>query len=275
MRKSTKNGKIEFYRFMCCLYVLLFHAQKYILGEASLKNGVHIAFFPHGAMGVEFFFILSGFFLAQSAFRYYQKNQNNTKDELLSREYLAFLKKKYLRIFPQHVIVFVLTFVVFCIINKLSIKGICLLIYNSIPNLFLFQMSGISFKNINHLEWYISCMLIAMAIIYPLCCRWYYRFTRYYAPLLCVLVCGYMINTTGALTGVSVWMGIAYKSLFRAIAEVAIGTTTFEISRYITRYYELNKAKTIKPLLTVLEGLSFLYLTVYVMFTFEKNMKYM
>ncbi|MGN0204634.1 MAG: acyltransferase family protein [Coprococcus sp.] len=269
---SVKNGKIEFYRFICCLYVLLFHVEKYILGEASLKEGIHPAFFPHGSMGVEFFFILSGFFLAQSVYKQYQNTDVNlVSDQVLSKEYLVFMKNKYLRIFPQHFIAFILTFIVFCIVNRVNIKGILLLLYDSVPNLFLFQMAGISFKNINHVEWYISCMLIAMAIIYPLCRKWYYQFTRFFAPLLCLLLCGYMIYTTGALTGVSVWMGIAYKSLFRAIAEVAIGTTAFEMSRCLTEYLKTNCSKQTRIGLTAVEVLSFLYLTFYVVFTIEKK----
>ena len=64
--RSQKNGGIELLRFLFCLIVLLFHEQKYLLGEASLKHGVRLAFFPHGSIGVEFFFVLSGALMASS-----------------------------------------------------------------------------------------------------------------------------------------------------------------------------------------------------------------
>lgn len=63
---SGKNGKVELLRFFFCIAVLLFHEQKYILGEASLEHGVHFALFPHGSIGVEFFFVLSGVLMAKS-----------------------------------------------------------------------------------------------------------------------------------------------------------------------------------------------------------------
>lgn len=69
MITTKKNGKIEFYRFIFCIAILLFHMQKYLLGEASLTNGIHFALFPHGAMGVEFFFLLSGFLMAKSVYK--------------------------------------------------------------------------------------------------------------------------------------------------------------------------------------------------------------
>lgn len=268
-RKSLKNGKIEFYRFIFSLYVLLFHAGKYIFGEPSLKEGIHLSFFPHGSMGVEFFFVLSGFFLAKDAYKHYCDKKGS--DESLSSEYAMFMKKKYLRIFPQHFIAFVLVFIIYSIVNKFNIKQLILLVYKSIPNIFLIQMSGISFVNINHVEWYISCMFIAFAIIYPLCRRYYYRFTRYYAPLLSLLTFGYMIYTTSSLTGVAVWMGISYKSVFRAVAEVAIGTTAYEVSRVIKKYFETNKSGQLQLGLTVLELFAFVYITIYVLFTFEKK----
>ena len=65
--RPQKNGGIELLCFLFCLIVLLFHEQKYLLGEASLKHGVHLAFFPHGSIGVEFFFVLSGALMASSS----------------------------------------------------------------------------------------------------------------------------------------------------------------------------------------------------------------
>ena len=65
--RSKRNGTLEFWRFAFAAFVLLFHAEKYILGEPSMAKGVFFGFFPHGAIGVEFFFLLTGLFLAMSA----------------------------------------------------------------------------------------------------------------------------------------------------------------------------------------------------------------
>ena len=64
---------------------------------------------------------------------------------------------------------------------------------DSVTNLLLIQMTGFSLANPNHVEWYISCMLIAMALS-PLCRRYYYTaFTRYFA-LCSLLVLGYLFT---------------------------------------------------------------------------------
>ena len=96
-------------------------------------------------------------------------------------------------------------------------------------------------------------MLISLAILYPVTRRFYYRFTRFFAPLMCLLICGYLFYTTKSLGGVSTWTGLTYKSMLRALAEIAIGTTTFEISREITLYWESHPSKKLRLFLSVLE----------------------
>lgn len=226
-----KNGKVELLRFFFCMAVLLFHEQKYLLGEASLKHGVHLAFFPHGSIGVEFFFLLSGFLMAKSIFRKVHP-ADGAVPPLSPNESLRFLSHKYASVFPQHCVAFVIAVWVWAVFDGFqTLTQLIQYLLNSIPNFLLIQMTGISLANPNHVEWYISCMLIAMALLYPLCRRYYTAFTRYFAPLGALLILGYLFYTTSSLTGVSVWTGLCYKSVLRAIIEVALGTTAFELSR--------------------------------------------
>lgn len=64
--KTNKNNTIEFLRFAFCIAILVFHIGKYLFGEPELGHGIHLALFPHGSLGVEFFFILSGLLMAAS-----------------------------------------------------------------------------------------------------------------------------------------------------------------------------------------------------------------
>jgi len=264
---GRKNGKIEFLRFFFCIAVLLFHAQKYIVGSVSFKDGIHLSMFPHGAMGVEFFFLLSGFLMAKSVYKIKSATALNGyeyNEKTLSQNSLTFLKRKYLSVFPQHCVAFVFAFIALALKDNFTLKQGILKLVDSIPNFFLVQMTGVNFSNPNHLEWYISCMLIAMAIIYPLCSKFYYSFTRYVAPFLALMTLGYMIYTTKSLTGVSVWMGLSYKSMFRAIAEVALGTTAFEFSRYLSSK-QYNSSR--RLLFTAFEIFCFVATAVYLVTT--------
>jgi peptidoglycan/LPS O-acetylase OafA/YrhL len=272
--KQRKNGKIEFLRFLFCIAVLLFHAEKYTYGEPSLKNGIHFALFPHGSIGVEFFFVLSGFLMAKSIFRKVQNSSEERKKEYRneksdsSTEYLGFIFRKYTGIFPEHLIAFVITVIAYTTSKHMGMVKTIRYVVDSIPNLLLIQMSGIKISNPNHVEWYISCMLFSMAIIYPICRKFYYSFTRYFSPLFSVLLLGYMIQTTGALTGVGTWMGIGYKSMFRALAEVSLGTTAFEISRFLMTK-EFSKRK--KLFLTIAEFACVIFSLLFILMTFPKK----
>lgn len=272
MKKTVKSGKIEFYRFIFCLGVLFFHMGKYFRGEPSLKDGVRFEFFPHGSIGVEFFFLISGFFMARSIYKKILAEEKGmmSSNQTLSVEYLTFMKHKYLRILPEHIPMFLMTFLVYVMVHPQSLMKIVVLVMKNIPSFLLIQMSGINLGNVLHIEWYISSMLLTMAVLYPICRKYYYTFTRYFAPLIGLFILGYMQETTKSLTGVSVWMGVCYKSTLRALVEVALGTTCFEASRFLTENFsELEKKW--KVFWTLVEAGCFGGSVLFVMTTMGKN----
>lgn len=228
---GKRNGKIELLRFIFSVCILFFHICQYILGEPESGVDIHLNFFSHGAIGVEFFFLVSGYLMAQSAYKQIEVLKLPQDDKSLSKNYLQFIGRKYFGIFPYHFVSFALAFITFVAPKNLGLKMIMLKAFQSIPGFLLIQRSGINVTNPNHIEWYLSCMLLAMAVLYPLCVRYYYRFTRIFAPLFAIFLLGYLQKTTASLTGVNELMG--YKPLLRAIAELALGTVAFEIVRYM------------------------------------------
>lgn len=236
--------------------VLLFHCEKYVIGEPPLDKGYHLSLFCHGSMGVEFFFVVSGFLMAKSA---YKKNQLDP---------VSFLKRKVAAIFPMHVLTFFLAFAAYVISNRMHPVEIIAKAVESIPSFFLIQMTGINLCSPNHITWYLSCMLIAMAVLYPLCRKYYQMFTCYIAPLLGILLLGYCIAGTGRLTGVAQWTGICYKSLIRALSEIALGAAGFEASRRLQQK-EFSQGKRIG--IAAAELLLFLCTMVYAVGTFPST----
>ncbi len=232
-KTSPRNGKIELLRFIFCMAVLLFHCEKYVLGEPSLEDGYHLSLFCHGSMGVEFFFLVSGVLMAKSMSK--KIRQQTELQETLAQESLGFLKRKITSIFPMHVMTFILAFIAYVLANHMNYIEMMGKAVESIPSFFLIQMSGINLCSPNHITWYISCMLIAMAVLYPLCRKYYEFFTHYLAPLMAILILGGCIATTGRITGVSEWTLVCYKSVLRAVCEIALGMTGFEIAQYISK----------------------------------------
>lgn len=273
MEKSRKrrNGTLEFWRFIFCIFVLLFHAERYILGEAPLDKGINLAFFPHGAIGVEFFFILTGLFLAKSV-----DSQLQTQPAVSSigNDTFNYVLKKYRSIFPYHIAVFIMIFVITAIVENFNWLDIVLLFIQSIPNILLLQMTGIPGRVLNGIEWYLSVMMISSAVIYPLCKIRFQLFTKVIAPVSSLLILGYMGQTYGRLTGVLVWNGFFYRGMIRGFAEIMLGTFAYAI--YKNYILPLNgKVSPLKRwLLTFVEWGSYAFTAVFVIMTFPSQYEF-
>ena len=226
---KQKNGKIELLRFLFSIGVLIFHIQKYISGEIAPKAGIHFSLFYYGSMGVEFFFIVSGFLMAASV--YFANAQQ--REIPLGNATFQFIKNKFVSLIPMRLIVFVLLFVstVFC--NSWTIGTIIKKLISCIPGFFLVQMSGLGVPYLNHIEWYLSAMLIGMFILYPLLRKNFDVFSKIVAPLVSVLILGYMFKTYGRLTGVNAWDGLCYRPMLRSIAELSLGVVCFVICQHL------------------------------------------
>lgn len=253
--KTVRNGKIEFLRFAFCIFVLLFHCDLDMFG-ADLTFSHGFSFFRHGYIGVEFFFLVTGYLMAKSAL----KKANDTTP--LGKSTINFMSNKVLAIFPAHLIAFGLTYVTICIFEKLDFAGAVQRLFDGLPNLFFVSRTGITHRDIIGVEWYISTMMVALLVIYPLCKKYKQTFTRVIAPILALFIVGYLCHKySNGFSNVKVWDVICTKSQLRAIAEICLGAFTFELSQRISNY---NLKKSDKIALTIVEilcyGATFYYI---------------
>ncbi|MCR4594584.1 MAG: acyltransferase [Clostridiales bacterium] len=266
---KKKNGKIEFLRFVFCIYVFLFHFYKYGMGELNFKEtGIKLWVFPHGSMGVEFFFFLSGLLMAASVYKRIHMPNAIESGRKWSKDYVGFITRKIMAFFPYHIVAFVIVLLAYLIPYLGNWSKVISTVITSVPCFFLLNMTGLKMANPNNIEWYLSAMIICMAIIYPVCRKYYYRFSRYWAPLIGILLMGYIVGQTGCVTGVEVEMGPVKKGLIRAFAEICIGVFAFELCRFID---SLNLNKKARMLLTAIEIATFIFVSLMVVLTLGKK----
>lgn len=248
-----KNGKIEFMRFAFCLCVIFFHCRNMLKIPDFQIGSIPVTFFRRGYIAVEFFFVVSGYLMAKSIYKSNHKvpmkkaalseGEGRKDDSLpdvqtktpaeddLGLDTAKFIWHKYCSILPYHILVFIPIF--FQTIYMKGDTGLLVIkrILKVLPGLFLIQKLGFNYNNINSFEWYISAMLIAMLLLYPICKKYYSMFVHVIAPLGGLYLCGYLIYSYGTLTGASRWIGFTFACVIRAIAEIALGAVAFEGAR--------------------------------------------
>ena len=218
---SKRNAGVEVLRFVFAVVILLGHAFSEF-GSSKTPFGV----IRQGAIGVEFFFVLSGILMAKSVFDNGIHHTNIT----VSKATPAFIAKKYLAVFPTHLITYIIMLGELIYYNNLDSVQALKKVTFSLPEVFLVHMSGIKLSIVNQNVWYISAMLFAMLIIYHVLLRYKALFTRVISPILFLTIFGFIYQSTGSLTPSSevVAGGLALKGTLRAVAEISLGTTVYE-----------------------------------------------
>lgn len=274
---KKRNGTLEFMRFIFCMTILFFHIGKYTYGSPSLSKGVFLALFPHGAMGVEFFFLLTGVFLAQSLDKQLQRAEKKTNVLADTGKYFW---KKYTSTFPQHIVAFAVLFGVMALIHRDMPNWSALeRFHGALPNLFLIQMTGLMGSPLNHIEWYLSAMLIAIIIVYFLCRLNFKVVTRYVAPVVSIGLLVWMCCEFPSLTGVTRPMYIGsdlfiFKGNIRAIAEILLGTFVYSLGRYGLSTLDDKAGKPVRIVLTVLEWVMYIGAVVITLLTLPYGWEY-
>lgn len=222
MAKGKRVGKIECLRFAFCVLILLYH----ISGDYSERHWMitsQINFFNKGFIGVEFFFLVTGYLTAAGIYK-----KRETDRPTLGEDTWHFMWRKIASLLPYHIILIVLT-VLYRVIS-LSKSPMEILI-NSLPNLFFLQMSGYQGYALIGDEWYISSMLIALLVIYPLAVRFYDVYVRIVAPLAGFLLTGLLVALNGTLGRFGEITGFLCNGNIRAFAEISLGMFIFELVR--------------------------------------------
>lgn len=159
-----------------------------------------------------------------------------TKGSDLGERTLAFMKKKYLAIFPYHAICFAALFLFRLYSRELwkSASDVCSFLAASVPEFLLLQKFGFPEQSVNIVEWYLSAMLIAMAVIYPLAASCYSLFARVIAPVLGLGILGCMTYMLGTFSDQDLWLGFVQAGVLRAFAEISLGISVYEASKALS-----------------------------------------
>lgn len=216
----VRNGEIELWRFIVALIIVDFHFR----GDSVFLYGY---LFHYGRVGVEFFFILSGYLLAAGAIKRSIGSPAATWHEI-HQETFSLIKRRICSFLPETWVACAIA----CCVYGLLIHPSCRLFFQQIVvtmfgNACFLSMSGLFrfHQGLNGPTWYLSTLLMGTCILYPLIRRWRV------SPMM--LVCGILLLGSIYINGQAVdCAGVVetcgiYKGNFRGIAEMLIGASLY------------------------------------------------
>ena len=218
---SNRNNLVELERFIYSIIVVGYHVQ-----SSFLRNN-NSNFFENGSNAVEFFFLVSGYFMARSIEKINSKENPN-----IFMETICFMKNKIKSLLPTHIISNIMM-IIYILINQSPSMGKSLL--NGLPSLFFLQMvvvwNNSYLQAFNIPEWYISTMLLCMLIIVPISLLLRKKMNLFYVILILFLI----MSIIALITGICTKWSIPENFMFdvRGWLEMCSGMFAFCFSNYI------------------------------------------
>ena len=216
---SKRNYTLEFWRFVFAISICAFHFElKYV--EIF---GVENTFFASGYMGVEFFFIFSGFFIAQ----WRDKIKLDVPVAEAGNAALLFVKKKFKLLWPKFavVVLFLLVFIESHSVSQLA-KNIMNLEWDLT---FLQNFSVGRQQTLLPPMWYVSSLIITGYFL-VFFISWKKYFTLYIlAPIACLLGYSFYGFRTTVLISNAELFGFLSSGTIRGFAGLALGIITYQI----------------------------------------------
>lgn len=210
--RKNRNGKIDLLKFLFAVIVLIHHS-RYVVGDEN-------SLFLGGSYAVEFYFLVSGYLMMASIKKMSQQTLS------LGAETGAFLLKKYKSFCPEIILAYIIAFTVTLIAQKTKFFD---LLSTSFTEALLLGMTGLRVRTINGAIWYLSSMLISMAILFPLLRKYGDTALHIIIPVGSVLLLGWFCGNGKTPRNPTEWLGWTYRGNLRALAELGIGITLYPI----------------------------------------------
>lgn len=216
--RASRNGEIELLRFVFAVFVVLRHAPEY--GDS----------FSGGSLGVDFFFLLSGFLMLKSM------SKLNNQEISTARLETSFLLHKLGSFFPELLLSVCLGGLMFALAHTDQIGlAIARMEHSVFSDILLLKATGLVQwgGGFNDPVWYLSSMMMGIALLFPL-------FRKYGCRLewlaLTILGLGALLLSTHELTWPNFELLGTNKGNIRGILELSLGCFCYYAVKAANRY---------------------------------------
>ncbi len=235
---KQRNNIVELMRFLFSLLVVGYHVQMTWAGDK-------LSIFEGGALAVEFFFLISGYFLARSIEKIAAKEKSNFLIETGK-----FMWGKTKSILPVHLVA-IAGIIVVILCTRLNIAGD--MIVKGLPSVFLVHMAVVWDSSFNLAlivpEWYLSAMLVTMLFMVPIALLLRKKIKGVFVTLVLIGVLLVSMLICGFATKWAMPQNFIYD--LRAWGEMCVGMFAFYLATYITKKESKEKEKKILPIVEI------------------------
>ncbi|MBE6749430.1 MAG: acyltransferase [Ruminococcaceae bacterium] len=215
MAVKKYNPQIDVAKFLFSIVIILYHSNK------LLSLDFHI--FQYGYTAVEFFFMITGYLMVCSSKKF--------DSSLPGKSTFTFTINKIKSFYLYFIIAFVVAFfarnLAFYLDKTLNLEKLFDNTVLSVNELLLLHTSGIDFGKIyNGPTWYLSAMIIAIMILFPIVLKFKDWITGCGGFLIAVFIFAIISQTKGNLNTVAWWEFISL-GVMRAIAGLSLGCFLF------------------------------------------------
>ncbi len=162
----------------------------------------------------------------------------------IGSETLHFILHKIRSFLPEFLIAWWIGFVLIGVVRQYGVLDYLKAFGNDFWELTLVKMSGLFTHGIDGAMWYLSAMLLGMAILYPLLRTKRDLMTHLVCPLLALFLYGYLCQAEGHPRDPIVWLGLCYKGFVRAVAGLCTGVVICMAVRRVKRFSPSGLTKT-------------------------------
>ncbi len=209
---NNKNAAVEFLRFFIIMCVVVHH---------------YCSFVPGGYLGVDFYFVLSGFLLM----RHYERHGGNTDKPYLDA--LVYTKERYFRLLPNYLFAFFLSYILWiCLAKDTGLVG---LFENNIWELLMLEAFGFTEFLMVAPGWYCSALLIAGFFVYVLLSKCRKSYLQFIAPISLFVILAYISHNFGQLNQHLQFAGFTTTGVLRGFAELGLGCICYVVHKSLLK----------------------------------------
>lgn len=189
----------------------------------------------NGYWGVEFYFIISGVFLAKSV-----EKKISEKHDWTIKDVYSTIIEKYIYYIRYYAIALLLLIVRDLILGE-RIKGIIFKLLCSIPQFLMLGQLGFNNSDFNSYgyyvsgSWYLSVLFILFCFFFPMMIWNYKVFMNSIVPIMFCLSFSCLLTNYGKVSVAFEPFIVGHAGLLRGVCELCMGCIIYEISKLIRK----------------------------------------